>query len=239
MSALAFAPAPLIPRVRRRTRQRATNGLVVRAWWWSKGDGSKDDTSPKSSLYTEQARKDRVTQLSKSYVQHQTPPPSPHQYSIRTIPDQTTGSTKTRIEVVYREGEEDGDGEEGTSDASSSDVGKKKSNEKSTVVGWVTCWPRRNSSSLFLSSVEVKQEHRRRGLAKRLLQEVEELAVEKKCMQTSLTVLKNNSLAIALYEKAGYKIDDGDSSAVSKVGRLLMDPQRVLQHRMVKNVRRG
>lgn len=87
--------------------------------------------------------------------------------------------------------------------------------------------------------MEVKQEHRRKGLAKRLLQEVEELAVEKKCMQTSLTVLKNNSLAIALYEKAGYKIDDGDSSAVSKVGRLLMDPQRVLQHRMVKNVRRG
>jgi ribosomal protein S18 acetylase RimI-like enzyme len=87
--------------------------------------------------------------------------------------------------------------------------------------------------------VEVKKAHRRRGLAKALLREVEALAEDLGCAETSLTVVKTNAAAMALYESCGYVVDgvSGDEkNAFSRVAELLSDPQRLMQHRMVKRL---
>ena len=50
-------------------------------------------------------------------------------------------------------------------------------------------------------------------------------------------MLKNNDAAISLYEGRGYNIDDGSGAdAAEKVKSFLMDPQRILQHRMTKRL---
>ena len=56
--------------------------------------------------------------------------------------------------------------------------------------------------------------------------------------EASLTVVKNNVAAIALYERAGYVVDEGGESAAERVRTMLWDPQRVMQHRMAKPLRR-
>jgi hypothetical protein len=237
MSSLASAPCSFVPCVRRRKGQRAKSRVVARAWWWSKDDGDsvdvadatmRDTDTPTTSEDT-QTRADRVTLLAASYVNRRMPPPLPAGYQVRIVPDQTVGSTKTRIEVVW-DGEVD-EVIEDASDASTSDPPEKNI----AVVGWVTCWPKNDQgNSLFLSSVEVKREHRRRGIAKRLLVEAEGLAVSKKCQRVALTVLKTNKPAILLYEKIGYAIENGDAGAVTKIAQVLVDPQKLFQHRMQK-----
>jgi len=111
------------------------------------------------------------------------------------------------------------------------------------VVGWVVVWVKAKKGSaaqrqLFLSSVEVKRAHRRQGVAKRLLFEAEALGAEHlECAQASLTVLKTNTAAVALYSRQGYVIDEG-GSVFERMVEVVMDPQRILQHRMCKPLQR-
>jgi ribosomal protein S18 acetylase RimI-like enzyme len=154
---------------------------------------------------------------------------------VRVLPDPTKGSSKTRVEVTV-------------ADQSMAPFPSDKTGGVA-VVAWITCWPRRTkprdksegavTKSLFLSSVEVKKAHRRRGLAKALLTEVEALAAALGCAETSLTVVKTNAPAMSLYESCGYVVDgvSGDEkNAFSRVAELLSDPQRLMQHRMVKRL---
>ena len=154
---------------------------------------------------------------------------------MRVLPDPTKGSSKTRVEVTV-------------ADQSMAPFPSDKTGGVA-VVAWITCWPRRTkprdksegavTKSLFLSSVEVKKAHRRRGLAKALLREVEALAEDLGCAETSLTVVKTNAPAMSLYESCGYVVDgvSGDEkNAFSRVAELLSDPQRLMQHRMVKRL---
>ena len=190
-----------------------------------------------SSPPDEKARRERVEQLSQSYAERRSPPPLPEGYAVRVLPDPTKGSSKTRVEVTV-------------ADQSTKPFPSDKTGGVA-VVAWITCWPRRTkprahksegasvTKSLFLSSVEVKKAHRRRGLAKALLREVEALAEDLGCAETSLTVVKTNAAAMALYESCGYVVDgvSGDEkNAFSRVAELLSDPQRLMQHRMVKRL---
>lgn len=188
-----------------------------------------------SSPPDEKARRERVEQLSQSYAERRSPPPLPEGYAVRVLPDPTKGSSKTRVEVTV-------------ADQSMAPFPSDKTGGVA-VVAWITCWPRRTKprdksegasyASLFLSSVEVKKAHRRRGLAKALLREVEALAEDLGCAETSLTVVKTNAPAMSLYESCGYVVDgvSGDEkNAFSRVAELLSDPQRLMQHRMVKRL---
>ena len=76
------------------------------------------------------------------------------------------------------------------------------------VVAWITCWPRRT-----------KPRGGGEGAA-------------------SLTVVKTNAAAMALYESCGYVVDGGgdEKNAFSRVADVLSDPQRLMQHRMVKRL---
>ena len=220
MSALALACSPVAPSVRSRSRRhsrpRVSPASRVRAVWpFSAEHADTSDASlpSPSSPPDEKARRERVEQLSQSYAERRSPPPLPEGYAVRVLPDPTKGSSKTRVEVTV-------------ADQSMAPFPEKDKTGGVAVVAWITCWPRRtkplrggegavNYSSLFLSSVEVKKAHRRRGLARALLP------------------------AMALYESCGYVVDgvSGDEkNAFSRVAELLSDPQRLMQHRMVKRL---
>ena len=213
---------------------------VARGFRWPfAGENAEDDNTsladapddadmspPRASSADEEARAARVAQMTESYTERAPSmgagaPPLPPGYRVRI-----KLGDKTRVEVVAGEDDE--------------------------LVGWVTCW-RKNKyasrrrdadstigGSLFLSSVEVKPPHRRIGVASRLLHEAEALASSPAfaCDEASLTVVKNNVAAIALYERAGYVVDEGGESAAERVRTMLWDPQRVMQHRMAKPLRR-
>ena len=213
---------------------------VARGFRWPfAGENAEDDNTsladapdnadmspPRASPVDEESRAARVAQMTESYTERAPSmgagaPPLPPGYRVRI-----KLGDKTRVEVVAGEDDE--------------------------LVGWVTCW-RKNKyasrrrdadstigGSLFLSSVEVKPPHRRIGVASRLLHEAEALASSPAfaCDEASLTVVKNNVAAIALYERAGYVVDEGGESAAERVRTMLWDPQRVMQHRMAKPLRR-
>lgn len=242
MSAFALACSSVAPSVRSRSRRhsrpRVSPASRVRAVWpFSAEHADTSDASlpSPSSPPDEKARRERVEQLSQSYAERRSPPPLPEGYAVRVLPDPTKGSSKTRVEVTV-------------ADQSMAPFPSDKTGGVA-VVAWITCWPRRTKprdksegasyASLFLSSVEVKKAHRRRGLAKALLREVEALAEDLGCAETSLTVVKTNAAAMSLYESCGYVVDgvSGDEkNAFSRVAELLSDPQRLMQHRMVKRL---
>ena len=241
MSAFALACSPVAPSVRSRSRRhsrpRVSPASRVRAVWpFSAEHADTSDASlpSPSSPPDEKARRERVEQLSQSYAERRSPPPLPEGYAVRGLPEPTKGSSKTRVEVTV-------------ADPATKPFPSDKTGGVA-VVAWITCWPRRTKprdksegasyASLFLSSVEVKKAHRRRGLAKALLREVEALAEDLGCAETSLTVVKTNAPAMALYESCGYVVDGGgdDKNAFSRVAELLSDPQRLMQHRMVKRL---
>lgn len=245
--AVASTSAPRVAtRARRREPIVSTRGArarpVARGFRWPfAGENADDDASaslaaasddadmppPRVPPADEEARAARVAQMTESYAERAPSmgagaPPLPPGYRVRI-----KLGDKTRVEVVAGEDDE--------------------------LVGWVTCW-RKNKyasrrrdadsttgGSLFLSSVEVKPTHRRMGVASRLLHEAEALASSPAfaCDEASLTVVKNNVAAIALYERAGYTVDEGGESAAERVRTMLWDPQRVMQHRMAKPLRRA
>lgn len=196
---------------------------------------SRDETS--ATYPGDDARTARLEQLQNAYTNRAPSmgymaPKLPEGYRVR-VETPAAGSAKTRIVVTL--GADEGTGAGGE------------------VVGWVTCWVKKSGANallspgadaegdaLFLSSVEVKKSHRRMGVASRLLHEAEALGSRSfGCDFATLTVLKNNDAAIALYESRGYAIDDGSRlDAARKVASVLADPQRLLQHRMTKRLGR-
>ena len=63
------------------------------------------------------------------------------------------------------------------------------------------------------------------------------MATETGCEETSLTVLKTNAPAIALYASCGYAVDEGaGDGAFARVANVISDPTRLMQHRMVKRL---
>ena len=196
---------------------------------------SRDETS--ATYPGDEARTARLEQLQNAYTNRAPSmgymaPKLPEGYRVR-VETPAAGSAKTRIVVTL--GADEGTGAGGE------------------VVGWVTCWVKKSGANallspgadaegdaLFLSSVEVKKSHRRMGVASRLLHEAEALGSRSfGCDFATLTVLKNNDAAIALYESRGYAIDDGSRlDAAQKVASVLADPQRLLQHRMTKRLGR-
>ena len=196
---------------------------------------SRDETS--ATYPGDEARTARLEQLQNAYTNRAPSmgymaPKMPEGYRVR-VETPAAGSAKTRIVVTLGADEATGAGGE--------------------VVGWVTCWVKKSGANallspgadaegdaLFLSSVEVKKSHRRMGVASRLLHEAEALGSRSfGCDFATLTVLKNNDAAIALYESRGYAIDDGSRlDAARKVASVLADPQRLLQHRMTKRLGR-
>ncbi len=196
---------------------------------------SRDETS--ATYPGDEVRTARLEQLQNAYTNRAPSmgymaPKMPEGYRVR-VETPAAGSAKTRIVVTL--GADEGTGAGGE------------------VVGWVTCWVKKSGANallspgadaegdaLFLSSVEVKKSHRRMGVASRLLHEAEALGSRSfGCDFATLTVLKNNDAAIALYESRGYAIDDGSRlDAARKVASVLADPQRLLQHRMTKRLGR-
>ena len=71
-------------------------------------------------------------------------------------------------------------------------------------------------------------------MASRLLHEAEALGASEAfaCEEASLTVLRNNVAAIALYERSGYAVDEGGAGPGARLFTILTDPQRILQRRM-------
>ena len=196
---------------------------------------SRDETS--ATYPGDEARTARLEQLQNAYTNRAPSmgymaPKMPEGYRVR-VETPAAGSAKTRIVVTLGADDTTGAGGE--------------------VVGWVTCWVKKSGANallspgavaegdaLFLSSVEVKKSHRRMGIASRLLHEAEALGLRSLgCDFATLTVLKNNDAAIALYESRGYVVDDGSGlAAAEKVASFLVDPQRLVQHRMTKRLGR-
>lgn len=196
---------------------------------------SRDETS--ATYPGDEARTARLEQLQNAYTNRAPSmgymaPKMPEGYGVR-VETPAAGSAKTRIVVTLGADDTTGAGGE--------------------VVGWVTCWVKKSGANallspgakqegdaLFLSSVEVKKSHRRMGIASRLLHEAEALGSRSLgCDFATLTVLKNNDAAIALYESRGYAVDDGSRlAAAQKVASFLVDPQRLVQHRMTKRLGR-
>ena len=187
---------------------------------------SRDETS--ATYPGDEARTARLEQLQNAYTNR-----APSMGYMVRVETSTAGSAKTRIVVTLGADDTTGAGGE--------------------VVGWVTCWVKKSGANallspgandegdaLFLSSVEVKKSHRRMGIASRLLHEAEALGSRSLgCDFATLTVLKNNDAAIALYESRGYAVDDGSRlAAAQKVASFLVDPQRLVQHRMTKRLGR-
>lgn len=86
--------------------------------------------------------------------------------------------------------------------------------EKETLVACVIL---SEKSELHIDSIAVLQETRGKGYGKELLRKTESVAEKKKYSSVSLSVHKNNSPAIALYEKSGYKlVNQGKRNLVFK-----------------------
>jgi len=188
---------------------------------------------------TNHQRSARLEHLERSYVERHAPPPLPPGYFVE-IEDPPVGGGKTRVVIRKRrtetETETDGD------PAPSRDASAAAGDDPNDVVAWLVCWRKgKANDTLFLSSVEVRKEHRRRGLARRLLWEAESLgAREMRCAEAELTVVKSNAGAIALYEKHGYVVDEVRACMASAGAwggiAAMFDPTLILQHRMKKTL---
>ncbi len=63
----------------------------------------------------------------------------------------------------------------------------------------------RNSLVGHILTIDVSPRHRRKGIAQRLLQEIEKIFAEKNVKICCLEVREDNVAALKLYEKLGYK----------------------------------
>jgi ribosomal protein S18 acetylase RimI-like enzyme len=75
------------------------------------------------------------------------------------------------------------------------------SHEESQV-GYISVSKKENS--LFLSKIYILSSIRGKGVGKKAMQFIEDLAIEKQCNTVSLTVNKNNTNSIKAYEKMGF-----------------------------------
>jgi ribosomal protein S18 acetylase RimI-like enzyme len=63
-------------------------------------------------------------------------------------------------------------------------------------------------SSMFLANLVIDKDHRRRGIASRLIHQAENFALINSCCNVFTAVESNNFPAIHLYRKLGYKVLD-------------------------------
>ncbi len=71
-------------------------------------------------------------------------------------------------------------------------------------VGYAGVVPDKSKRELFLSKLYIKCDKRRRGYAKKAMRFVEDLARQMKIDKITLTVNKNNAIAIEAYRKMGF-----------------------------------
>lgn len=83
---------------------------------------------------------------------------------------------------------------------------------KSEIVGFIIgkIHVERNSLTGHILTIDVSPIHHRKGIAHRLLQEIERILIEKNVKSCYLEVREDNIAALNLYQKSGYK----------KIGRL-------------------
>ena len=87
---------------------------------------------------------------------------------------------------------------------------------------------------MFVSSLEVEERFRRRGVARALVEEVETMGREDFSAEwVTLSVNKTNVVALQTYERLGFTIDEDEDGGLVRV---LMDPLRLVQHRMSKPI---
>jgi len=88
---------------------------------------------------------------------------------------------------------------------------------------------------VFVSSLEVKETYRRRGVGRSLVEAVEAIgASERGATRSTLSVNKWNTNALKMYERLGFEYDETPS-----LGEMAMDPLRLVQHRMSRSISRG
>lgn len=108
------------------------------------------------------------------------------------------------------------------------------------IIGDCTCWMRKTdgglTTSVFVSSLRVDEEFRRRGVGSALMREAERLGQSEFGAETaSLSVNKWNRGAMAMYARLGYEMEGGHRRRDGLV-ETLMDPLRLVQFRMEKRL---
>jgi len=75
------------------------------------------------------------------------------------------------------------------------------------IAGFVigTVYFDRNASFGHIATIDVSPEHRRKGIAQKLLLEIEKIFKEKNAKTAHLEVRESNIAALKLYQKLGYK----------------------------------
>jgi|TARA_B100000683_G_scaffold272009_1_gene314310 ribosomal protein S18 acetylase RimI-like enzyme len=109
------------------------------------------------------------------------------------------------------------------------------------VFASVACWRTKKgrragetTPAVFVSSLEVEERFRRRGVARALVEEVETMGREDFSAEwVTLSVNKTNVVALQTYERLGFTIDEDEDGGLVRV---LMDPLRLVQHRMSKPI---
>lgn len=66
-----------------------------------------------------------------------------------------------------------------------------------------------NRAFLTLWSIRVKEEYRKQGIGKKMLQYIEKIAIDLNCQFISLICDKDNIAANSLYKSEGYKMENG------------------------------
>lgn len=108
------------------------------------------------------------------------------------------------------------------------------------IIGECTCWMRKQDgglkTSVFVSSLRVDEEFRRRGVGSTLMREAERLGQsEFGAEMASLSVNKWNRGAMAMYARLGFEMEGGGGGRDGLV-ETLMDPLRLVQFRMEKRL---
>lgn len=108
------------------------------------------------------------------------------------------------------------------------------------IIGECTCWMRKQDgglkTSVFVSSLRVDEEFRRRGVGSALMREAERLGQsEFGAEMASLSVNKWNRGAMAMYARLGFEMEGGGGGRDGLV-ETLMDPLRLVQFRMEKRL---
>ena len=78
--------------------------------------------------------------------------------------------------------------------------------DKGTRAGYFAIVPNPSERSALLSKIYVRQDRRRAGLGKRIMDFVEERCVELGLRELWLTVNRNNAGSIAFYQHAGFTV---------------------------------
>ncbi|NWG10835.1 GNAT family N-acetyltransferase [Candidatus Bathyarchaeota archaeon] len=75
------------------------------------------------------------------------------------------------------------------------------------IVGFIIgmMYPERNALAGHILTIDVLLSHRRRGIAQKLLGEIEKIFVEKGVKSCRLEVREDNAAALRLYQKLGYR----------------------------------